>query len=328
MELISAEDHASELIGFRSIRTERADILLNGKPIFLRGISIHEQAPERPGRATSEADARKLLGWAQELGCNFVRLAHYPHNEHMLRVAEELGLLVWSEVPVYWTIQWDNPETYQNAERQVTEMVLRDKNRAAVILWSVSNETPISPARNRFLERLIAIARSLDPTRLLTAALERHYADERTQVVDDPLGEQLDVLGVNQYVGWYDGLPAKADGLVWKVAYEKPLLFSELGGDAKAGHFGPPEQRWTEEFQADLYAHQLEMMKRISVWRGLSPWILNDFQSPRRPLPGIQDGWNRKGLVSDQGDKKQAFFVLQGFYHAVIRDPSAAHSKD
>ncbi len=326
VEITSAEDRTAELIGFRSIRTEGADIVLNGEPIFLRGISIHEQAPERPGRATSEADARKLLGWAQELGCNFVRLAHYPHNEHMVRVAEELGLLVWSEVPVYWTIQWENPETYQNAERQVTEMVLRDKNRAAVILWSVSNETPISEPRNRFLGQLIATVRRLDPTRLLTAALERHYADERTQVVDDPLGEQLDVLGVNQYVGWYDGLPAKADSLVWKVAYEKPLVFSELGGDAKAGHFGPPEQRWTEEFQADLYAHQLEMMKRISVWRGLSPWILNDFQSPRRPLPGIQDGWNRKGLVSDQGDKKQAFFVLQGFYHAVARDPSATRA--
>ncbi len=325
VQIESAHDRVEELIGFRSIATRGADILLNGAPIFLRGISIHEQAPERPGRATSEADARKLLGWAKELGCNFVRLAHYPHNEHMVRVAEELGLLVWSEVPVYWTIQWENPETYQNAEQQVTEMVQRDKNRAAVILWSVSNETPISEPRNHFLRRLIARVRSLDPTRLLTAALERHYADERTQVVDDPLGEDLDVLGVNQYVGWYDGLPAKADTLVWDVKYEKPLVFSELGGDAKAGHYGPPEQRWTEDFQADLYEHQIAMMRKIAVWRGLSPWILTDFQSPRRPLPEIQEGWNRKGLVSDHGEKKKAFFTLQDFYREVARDPAAAH---
>jgi beta-glucuronidase len=232
----------------------------------------------------------------------------------MVRAAEELGLLVWSEVPVYWTIQWENPATYANAERQITEMVQRDKNRAAVILWSVSNETPIDDARNRFLRRLIAKVRELDPTRLLTAALERHYSDEHTQVVDDPLGEDLDVIGVNQYVGWYDGLPAKCDTLTWDVKYEKPLVFSELGGDAKAGHRGPPEQRWTEEYQADMYQHQIAMMKRIRVWRGLSPWILNDFQSPRRPLPRIQDGWNRKGLVSDRGEKKLAFFVLQAFY--------------
>ncbi len=326
VELASREDRVTEQIGFRSISTRGADILLNGQPIFLRGISIHEQAPERPGRATSPADARKLLGWARELGCNFVRLAHYPHNEHMLRAAEELGLLVWSEVPVYWTIQWENPATYANAERQITEMVQRDKNRAAVILWSVSNETPIDDARNRFLQRLIAKVRELDPTRLLTAALERHYADERTQVVDDPLGEHLDVLGVNQYVGWYDGLPDKCDGLVWEVKYDKPLVFSELGGDAKYGHRGPPEQRWTEDYQADLYQHQIGMLRKIRVWRGLSPWILNDFQSPRRPLPKIQDGWNRKGLVSDQGEKKQAFFVLQSFYAGVAKDPAAARN--
>jgi beta-glucuronidase len=310
----SAQDGVKERIGFRSISTRGADLLLNGQATFLYGISIHEQAPERPGRATSEADARKLLGWAKELGCNFVRLAHYPHNQHMVRVAEELGLLVWSEVPVYWTIQWENPATYANAERQITEMVQRDKNRAAVILWSVSNETPIDDARNRFLRSLIAKVRELDPTRLLTAALERHYADDYTQVVDDPLGEDLDVIGVNQYVGWYDGLPSKCDTLSWDVKYEKPLVFSELGGDAKAGHRGPPEQRWTEDYQADMYQHQIAMMKRIRVWRGLSPWILNDFQSPRRPLPKIQDGWNRKGLVSDRGEKKRAFFVLQAFY--------------
>lgn len=326
VEISAAGDQVEEKIGFRSITTRGADILLNGKPIFLRGISIHEQAPERPGRATSEKDARKLLGWAKELGCNFVRLAHYPHNPHTVRVAEELGLLVWSEVPVYWTIQWENPDTYANAERQITEMVQRDKNRAAVILWSVANETPISEPRNVFLRKLIATVRRLDPTRLLTAALERHYSDERTQVVDDPLGKDLDVLGVNQYVGWYDGLPAKCDTIQWDVRYEKPLVFSELGGDAKAGHHGPPDHRWTEEFQKDLYEHQLAMMKRIRVWRGLSPWILTDFQSPRRALPKIQDGWNRKGLVSDRGEKKQAFFVLQAFYKAVARDPGASRS--
>lgn len=326
LEIVSASDRVTEAIGFRSVKTRGADLLLNEQPLFLRGISIHEQAPERPGRATSPADARKLLGWAKELGCNFVRLAHYPHNEHMVRAAEELGLLVWSEVPVYWTIQWENQETYANAERQITEMVQRDKNRAAVILWSVSNETPISEPRNRFLRRLIAKVRELDPTRLLTAALERHYSDEHTQVVDDPLGEDLDVLGVNQYVGWYDGLPPKCDSIAWDVRYDKPLVFSELGGDAKAGHHGPPEQRWTEDFQADLYRRQLAMMQRIRVWRGLSPWILNDFQSPRRPLPKIQEGWNRKGLVSDHGEKKQAFFVLQAFYNSVARNPAATSS--
>lgn len=313
--VIEAEsDRVEDRIGFRTIETRGPDILLNGAPVFLRGISIHEQAPERPGRATSEADARKLLGWAKELGCNFVRLAHYPHNEHMVRVAEELGLLLWAEIPVYWTIQWDNPETYANAERQLLDIITRDKNRAAVILWSVSNETPITDARSTFLRRLIAVARHVDSTRLLTAALERHYRDERTQVVDDPLGKDLDVLGVNEYVGWYDGLPEKCDGLTWDVQYDKPLVISEFGGDAKAGYHADRDTRWSEEFQASVYEHTLAMLRRIPVWRGCSPWILNDFQSPRRPLPGVLDFWNRKGLISDRGEKKQAFFVLQAFY--------------
>lgn len=320
-------DQTSELIGFRSIETRGPDILLNGEPVFLRGISIHEQAPERPGRANGEADARKLLGWAKELGCNFVRLAHYPHNEHVVRLADELGLMVWSEVPVYWTILWDNPGTFDNANAQLTEMIQRDKNRAAVILWSVGNETPVSDSRNRFLRSLIATARRLDPTRLLTAALENHYKDATTVVLDDPLGEDLDVLGCNQYVGWYDGLPDKPDTLTWKVAYDKPLVFSELGAGAKAGHHGPTTQRWTEEFQNEVYQHQLVMLRRISVWRGMTPWILTDFQSPRRPLPGIQDGWNRKGLISDHGEKKQAFFTLQDFYRQVAEDPDAARDR-
>ncbi len=116
VELATDDDRISERIGFRSIAVRGADILLNGAPVFLRGISLHEENPLRGGRAHSDQDARLLLGWAKELGCNFVRLAHYPHNEHMARVADELGLMVWAEVPVYWTIQWENPETLANAK--------------------------------------------------------------------------------------------------------------------------------------------------------------------------------------------------------------------
>ena len=80
----------------------------------------------------------------KELGGNFVRLAHYPHNEAMLREADRLGVLVWSEIPVYWTIQLGEPDTLDNARAQLTENITRDRNRAAIILWSVANETPIA----------------------------------------------------------------------------------------------------------------------------------------------------------------------------------------
>src|SRR5205085_510243 len=211
--IIEAEtDRIQDQIGFRSIETRGTEILLNGRPVFLRGVSIHEEAPFRGGRAFSREDALTLLGWAKELGCNFVRLAHYPHNEFMDREADKLGIMVWSEIPVYWTILWENPATLENAQNQLGEMIARDRNRAAVIIWSMANETPLSNARLSFLKKLIDHARSLDGTRLISAAMERHYLnDTTTQMIDDPLGEYVDVFGCNEYVGWYDGLPEKAD---------------------------------------------------------------------------------------------------------------------
>ena len=103
-------------IGFRTIETRGKQLLLNGEPIFLKGISMHEEKPNGGGRANSVSDAHALLSWAKELGCNFVRLAHYPHNENMIREAERMGILVWSEIPCYWTIAWTNPQTYANAQ--------------------------------------------------------------------------------------------------------------------------------------------------------------------------------------------------------------------
>ena len=132
MELSTPQDRITDRVGFRTIAVRGTEILLNGNPVFLRGVSLHEENPLRGGRAWSEEDARLLLGWAKELGCNFVRLAHYPHNEHMARVADELGLMLWEEVPVYWTIQWENPATLANATAQLTDLIQRDRNRASV----------------------------------------------------------------------------------------------------------------------------------------------------------------------------------------------------
>jgi beta-glucuronidase len=307
-------DRVQDEIGFRAVEAKGGDILLNGKPIFLRGVCIHEEAPFRGGRAYSREDAVTLLSWAKELGANFVRLAHYPHNEFMLREADRMGLMVWSEIPVYWTIQWENPTTLENAENQLSEMIARDKNRASIIIWSMANETPLGDARLAFLKKLIERARSLDPTRMISAAMERHYIDEKTQMIDDPLGEYVDVFGCNEYVGWYDGLPEKADGLTWRMKYQKPLIMTEFGGEAPYGHHGDPLTRWTEEYQENVYQHQVNMLKRIPFLRGTCPWILMDFRSPRRPLPGIQDFHNRKGLISDRGERKKAFYVMQKYY--------------
>jgi len=314
---IDAEsDQVKDRIGFRTIEASRRQILLNGQPIFLRGASIHAEAPIRTGRVFNEAEARTLLGWAKDLGCNFVRLAHYPHDEVMTRTADEMGLLVWSEIPVYWTIQWENPDTFQNARHQLEEMITRDKNRASVILWSIGNETPRVDARLKFMGALAARARELDSTRLITAALEIHYLGN-TMMVDDPLGQHLDVVACNEYLGWYVGPPEQPDRAEWKTTYDKPFLFSEFGAEAQEGLHGDELTAWTEEFQANVYRHQVAMFKRIPFLTGTVPWILMDFRSPRRQLPGIQDFFNRKGLVSDRGNKKLAFYVMRDYYRTV-----------
>jgi len=313
--ITSGADTVHDQIGFRTIEVQGAKILLNGKPIFLRGISMHEEAPFREGRAFSPEDAQTLLGWVKDLGCNFVRFAHYPHNENEVRLADRMGLLVWSEIPVYWDIDWSNPATLESAEEQLRDEIARDHNRAAIILWSMSNETPVKPERLTFIRQLAQDAREMDSTRLITSALnhvEESGPDVRELV--DPLGDVLDVLGLNEYLGWYGGRPEDADKLQWKSKWQKPLIVSEFGGGAPYGRHGDKDERWTEEYQDNLFQHQLGMVERMPNLAGLTPWVLMDFRSPLRMLPGVQDYHNRKGVISNRGQRKLAFYTLQNFY--------------
>lgn len=298
-------------IGFRTIETKGPEILLNGTPVFLKGICIHEEY--NGSRANSEHAASVLLSWAKELGCNYVRLAHYPHNEYMLKLADKMGLMVWEEIPVYWTIDFTNELTLKNAKDQLAAVITRDKNRASVIIWSMANETPLSTSRNSFLKNLVSYTKSLDTTRLISAALLTHSEND-VGIIDDSIGEYLDIVAFNQYRGWYGGDLENAPAAKWATPYNKPVVVSEFGGEALQGMHGAKEERWTEEYQEYLYRQNLLMIENIPNIRGISPWILTDFRSPRRMLPGIQDGFNRKGLISDKGIKKKAFFILQDFY--------------
>jgi len=318
VEISAGADSLTDKVGFRTIATSGRDVLLNGKKVFLRGICIHEENPLEGRRAWSEADARLLLGWAKELGCNFVRLAHYAHNEHMARVADEMGIMCWEETPVYWTIQWTNPATLANAQQQLHDEIIRDQNRASVVVWSVANETPISPERTTFLKSLVDEARTLDGTRLVSAAMEvrSEAGNPLHKIVDDPFGQYTDLCSFNQYTGWYDGLPEKIDRISWSIKYDKPVFISEFGADAKQGMHGDAVTRFSEEYQADVYKRTLPMLEKIPGFTGCTPWILVDFRSPRRLLPLIQDGWNLKGVIGHDGEKKLAFDVLKNYYDA------------
>ena len=313
VEMTAGADRLTDEIGFRTVAVRGTQILLNEKPVFLRGIDIQGEAPYRGGPPNSEKDVATLLGWAKELHCNYVRLVHYPHDEKMLRLADKMGIMVWSEIPVYWGIDWTNAGTLAEAKDQLHAMIRRDDDRAAVILWSLSNETPYSEARDAFLAALAKAARKQDSTRLITSAIVTHFHG-KTAVLDDPLGKYLDVLGYNEYIGWYGGTPESAPEYTWEDPMGKPVIVSEFGAGAKAGLHGSVKEKFTEEYQAEVYREQFRMFAKIKFLTGLSPWVLMDFRSPLRPLPGIQDDYNRKGLVSNMGVKKKAFFVLQKYY--------------
>jgi beta-glucuronidase len=312
-------DRVEEKIGFRTVKVEGKSILVNGKPVFLRGISIHGEVPQGKRRANSQEDALQLLTWAKELGCNMVRLAHYPHDEKMTRLADSLGLFVWSEIPVYWTIDFSSAAVLGKAQAQLNEMITRDHNRASIIIWSVGNETPVSETRTNFMKTLLQTAKKTDPTRLVSAALEVDYhSAENLRSVDDPLGEYVDVVAFNEYLGWYGGTPESCRDAKWSTKYNKPLFISETGAEALGGYHADAGTLWTEEFQERFYKEQVAMLKRMpDNYIGISPWILADFRSPRRNNPVYQEGWNNKGLIDQQGRKKKAFYILKNYYNDI-----------
>lgn len=317
----AGDDRVEDKIGFRTIEVTGKQVLLNGKPLFMRGICIHEEISQQIRRAYSKQDALQLLGYAKELGCNMVRLAHYPHNENMSRTADSLGILVWSEIPVYWTIDFSSIEVFNKARTQLTEMITRDRNRASIIIWSVGNETPVNPVRTKFMSNLIGAARALDSTRLVSAALEVNY-QPGVNKIDDPLGEFVDIVAFNEYLGWYAGLPDKCRTANWEFAYNKPFFISETGAETLYGFHGDSLTRWSEEYQEWYYREQVAMFKRMpDNFAGLSPWVLCDFRSPRRNNQTFQEGWNNKGLVDQQGRKKKAFHVLKAYYDEKAMHP-------
>ncbi len=301
-------------IGFREIRVDGYDIKLNGASIFLKGICVHEDHIKL-GKCTNEDEIRRTIRTVKEdLGGNFIRLAHYPHSRLFSRLADEMGILLWEEVPVYWAIDFGNEETYKDAENQLCELVIRDRNRASVIIWSVGNENPDTDERLSFMTRLATKARELDGTRMISAAC---LVNEVELKIEDRLESVLDIVGLNEYYGWYK---PDFNGLVRLLENSdpgKPLVITETGADARYGHHGTINTKWCEEYQAEVYRKQCATLSKCPYVRGMTPWLLYDFRAARRQNIW-QEGFNRKGLIdADRIHRKLAFDVLADFYKSI-----------
>jgi beta-glucuronidase len=311
--LTYGEDRVSDTVGFRQISVHGTEIRLNGTPLFLKGISCHED-DALLGKVSNSEDIERRFAHARDLGCNFLRLAHYPHHELAAKIADKVGLLLWEEIPVYWAIAFDNPVTYADAENQLAELITRDFNRASVIIWAVGNENADTDERLSFMSRLARKAKALDPTRPVTAACLVNHAKN---VIEDRLIEYLDIIGLNEYYGWYKPDFYELVSLGENSKPEKPVIISEFGAGARAGHHGTIHEKFTEEYMERIYRLQVETIQKLPYVKGMTPWILYDFTCPRRQNR-LQAGYNRKGLIAeDKATKKKAFYVLQKFYRSM-----------
>ncbi|MEO1090028.1 MAG: glycoside hydrolase family 2 TIM barrel-domain containing protein [Pseudomonadota bacterium] len=308
-------DRFRERIGFREIRVDGERILLNGRPVWLAGACVHEDDVHL-GKVSTETDVRRRFRHLKELSANFARLAHYPHHEHVARIADEEGVLLWAEIPVYWAIDFADPETLADARNQLAELIARDRNRASVVVWGVGNENADTDARLAFMSALVEGTRAADPTRLVGAAC---LIDREHFAIADRLAAVLDVVGLNEYFGWYE---PDFDGLERLLANStpgKPVIVSETGADAVVGRRGEGRALFSEDWQAEVYRRQFALLRKASYVQGLCAWLLYDFRSERRQAR-LQAGYNRKGLIAaDKSTKKLAFAALADLYRTVAK---------
>ena len=313
------EDRVSDRVGFRDISVAGEHILLNGRDLWLRGVCVHEDDAAL-GRVTSEDDIRRRFRHAKELGCNFLRLAHYPHHERVAEIADEVGLMLWEEIPVYWAIDFGDPAVFADAGNQLLELIRRDRNRASVIAWGVGNENADTDARLAFMGGLADAARKADPTRLVTAACLVKREPFR---LEDRLADKLDFVGINEYFGWYEPNAEDLRTLLANSHPGKPVVISETGADAVSGLHGSADAFFTEERQAEFYRKQFAILKDFDSVRGVCPWLLYDFRSIRRQT-AFQRGFNRKGLIAeDKRTKKAAFDIVAEEYRRLAEGQKA-----
>lgn len=310
VELSYMDDTVVDKIGFKTITTRGTSIYLNGEELKLKGIATHEESLSN-GKSMTEEEIRENFSLAKEMNANFVRLAHYPHTEEAAYIADEVGILLWEEIPVYWAIDFSNEITYNDAENQLTELIKRDINRASVMIWSIGNENADTDERLDFMRRLSDRARELDGSRLISAACLWNFVDLK---IDDRLTVHLDIVGINEYFGWYSPEFENIITLFENTKPDKPIIISEFGGGAKAGTRGKVTEMYTEEFQEEIYKKQVETLSKTPYVAGITPWILYDFRCPRR-MGKNQEFYNRKGLLSeDKTEKKLAYYAMKEFY--------------
>jgi hypothetical protein len=323
-------------VGIRSLRVNRQGrMLLNGRPVALRGAAMHEDVPG-VGAALRPEHRVQNFALLQELGATITR-SHYPLHPHTLEMADRAGVLVWDEIPFtregFAFASGDQLKAdaalrlrtvRQKGLRFLEAMIRRDQNHPSVYAWSIGNEfeSRPGPAQQRYIRAATRTVDRLDPTRLSALAIAGY-----PQLPAFRIYRELDALGYNLYFGWYVGTAGgltERDRLapfldqLHRYYPSKALFVTEFG--AEANRPGPIDEKGSFAFQSDLLEHHLDAYDSKPFLNGAIVWILRDF----RVQPGWKGGnpkpeppWNHKGLVDRNGNRKPAFAEVARRFHDV-----------
>jgi beta-glucuronidase len=333
LDLSTGDDGARVYFGHRTVSLEGNLILLNGQPDYWWGVSRHSDYPDL-GSVETQATIEREVTLLQDLHANHVRPGHYPVAPPLLDALAGAGITVMEEVPVYQLRgeQLEDPDLIEEALVQIGEMIERDRNNPAILTWSVGNEySTWEPAAEDFTATLAAEVRRLDPTRPVAVVLMSVSCLTGT----DYAVSEVDLVGQNEYFGWYVGTTDMAgqcaDGLAEMIP-DKPIVITEFGAGALAGRHldtEPDEEplndhSYTEEWQAWFLAQHLEQFLSRDYISGVMPWALADFRMQWAPTTGNPhpvDGMNLKGLIDHQRvEKKLSFQAVSQIYAANQED--------
>ena len=331
-EVAFAGDTLRDRIGFREFRTEGRRLMLNGRPIEMRGVNRHEEHPAE-GFAMSPQLIKRDLDIVRYLGCNMVRGSHYPNAKVTLDLLDEMGLMFWEEIPMWGfkIVNLTNETVMARAERMHEEMVTRDYNRPSIVLWGLENEAETTTEDTKPIMKLMRdTIRHLDTSRPITYTINR--------ATTDICYEFADVVSINLYPAWYgslypdikgspDAWPEMVERLAARMeefgAGDKPLMFTEFGGGAVAGCTDPfADTKWTEPHQVKILDGALRHLIASDRVVGTIVWQYADNRAALEAGMAINRprGFNNKGILNEHRIPKLAFDTVRSHYTACGRD--------
>ena len=310
-----AYDEISAKVGVRSFSCDpEKGFIINGKEIPLRGVSRHQDQLYK-GNALTREDHYEDARLIKELGANTIRLAHYQHSQDFYDACDEMGFVVWAEIP-FISVMNPDPDAHQNCISQMKELIIQNYNHPSICFWGISNEILIGGISDQLVENhkeLNALCKELDPTRLTTIA---HVT---MTPVDSPIHDITDVESYNHYFGWYGG--RMEDNGPWMDHFHEVhpkicLGLSEYGCEGIITYHGPNPacKDYSEEYQALYHEHMAKMLdERPWIWSS-HVWNMFDFGCAARDEGGVA-GRNNKGLMTmDRKTKKDSYYIYQAYW--------------